>query len=102
MKKVFLMSFLVSVLLIGAALATPMGILYTDVKEPVSASALTTYSKTATGTNMSILGLIGIGDSSIEKIAKAQGITKIQHVDKQVFSIPLFLYVSETFTIYGD
>lgn len=102
MKKVLLMSFLVSILMIGTALATPMGLLFTDVKEPVTASSLSTYSKTATGTNMSILGLIGIGDSSIEKIAKAQGINKIQHVDKHVFSIPLFLYISETFTIYGD
>ena len=101
MKKVILMTVLISVLLINAAIATPFGFIFTDVKEPVAASSMKSYSKTAEGSNMSILGLVGFGDASAEKIAKEAGIKKIKHIDKHTFSI-LFVFVQETFTVYGD
>ncbi|MCU0641680.1 MAG: TRL-like family protein [Candidatus Margulisbacteria bacterium] len=100
MKVVF--TIVMSVLLISGALATPIGLLYSDVKEPVSASSLASYTKTASGTNTSILAMVGFGDSSIEKVAQNAGITKIKHIDKHTFSLPFFIYMTETFTIYGD
>ena len=100
-KKVFL-AIVMSALLISGALATPLGLLYSDVKEPVAASSLGSYTKTASGTNTSILALVGFGDSSIEKVAQNAGITKIKYIDKHTFSLPLFIYMTETFTIYGD
>jgi len=101
MKKILVFVLLAGVLLVNASLAAPFGLLYTDVKEPVAASSLPTYSKTAEGGNFSILGLFAIGDSSVEKIAKNAGITKIKHIDKHTVSI-LSIYITETFTIYGE
>jgi hypothetical protein len=101
MKKVIFITILMSVLLINAAVATPFGFIFTDVKEPVAASSLKSYSKTASGTNIAILSLVGFGDASTEKIAKEAGIKQIKHVDKHTFAI-LGVYVAETFTVYGD
>lgn len=99
MKK--LLSFvLASLFIVNVAIAAPLGIIYSDCKEPVTASSLPDYTKKAEGTNMSILGLVGFGDASIEKLAKEAGITKIKHVDKKSTNIFIFFF-SETFTVYG-
>ena len=100
MKKVILTT-LILTLLASVALAAPYGFLYTDTKEPVAASALGSYSKTATGSNMSILGLVALGDGSIKTVAGNNGITKIKYVDKHTSGI-LSIIVTETYTIYGD
>lgn len=101
MKKIIVSVLLLSILLVVGASAAPFGLFYTDVKEPVAASSLPSYSKTAQSGNFSVLGLFALGDSSAEKIAKNAGITKIKHIDKHTFSI-LSIFISETFTVYGD
>jgi hypothetical protein len=50
---------------------------------------------------MNALGLIAMGDASLETAAMAGGITKITHVDHDSFSV-LFLFSSYTITVYGE
>lgn len=101
MKKLIL-GLVLMTFLTTAALATPVGIIFTDVKEPVTATAMDSYSKKAEAANLSILNLVSFGNASIENIAKQNGIKKIKNVDKQTFSILFGLFTQETFTVYGD
>ena len=95
------MSILICVLLINGALATPIGLIFTNVIETVAVGSSDTYSKTGSASNYNILYLIGLGDSGIQNIAKNNGITKIKYVDKHTISL-FYLFNIETFTVYGD
>ena len=80
------------------------GALYMSVKGPLAISPQPGMSKTGTASASSILGLIAMGDASIEAAAKAGGITKIHnvtHVDVETMNI-LGLYVEYTTVVYGD
>ena len=78
------------------------GILYTDVKAPVTATASKTAAlKSGSATVTSVLGLVATGDASIETAAKIGGITKIHHVDYSSKSV-LGLYAVYTVTVYGE
>lgn len=101
MKKLSL-ALLFAVLTSTAVSATPYGIFWTSVKEPVAATSLSSYSKKASGSATSFLGMIGIGDASIQSIAKKAGITRIKHVDKETTMLPFGIINTETFTVYGD
>lgn len=102
MKRLFVA---ISILLLTAnasVFATPLGLLYTNIKEPVAVTEKGSYTKVAEGTTMSLLWLIGLGDASIEKIARDAGITTIKHVDKETTVFPLGIYIQEKYTVYGD
>ncbi len=90
-------------LLMGCARAmSPVsGVWYTAVKAPLAVSPQQGSSKMGTSTCSSILGLIAMGDASIEAAAKAGGISKIHHVDYQASSI-LGLYATFTTVVYGE
>ena len=57
------------------------GAIYTDVKGPLQASQPTATGKTGTACSNSILGLIAMGDASIESAKRNGGITKVTSVD---------------------
>ena len=101
MKKLFITA-LLTIFVGTATFATPIGMIFTSVKEPVTATSLPTATKKVQGSNMSILNLVGFGNSSIEALAKQGGISQIKNVDKETFSILFGLFTSETFTIYGE
>ncbi len=101
MKKLFITA-LLTVFIGTTIFATPIGIIFTSVKEPVTATSLPTASKKIQGANISILNLVGFGNSSIESLAKQGGISQIKNIDKETFSIFFGLFTSETFTIYGE
>jgi hypothetical protein len=85
-----------------ASVASPLaGAIYTDVKAPVTATSNSGASKVGTSTASSILGLVAMGDASIDAAAKSAGIKKIQHVDYHSTSI-LGLYSTFTVTVYGE
>jgi hypothetical protein len=92
-----------AVLLSGCALvATPVGgTIFTDVQWPGGITSNTGAGKSGQGDCMSILGLVGIGDCSIQTIAHNAHITKIQHVDYETFSC-LFVFGKLTVTVYGE
>lgn len=70
-------------LLAGCASPIPMGTLYTDVKLPVSATANVDTSNLKVGRSMckSYVGLVTVGDASIEAAKKNGGIKKVVAVD---------------------
>ncbi len=84
------------------AVATPaIGVLYTGVKwggEPTDNSG---SSKMGTSDAMSIMGLVAVGDASIETAAKKAGISKIHHVDYETMNI-LGFYGKLTIKVYGE
>jgi len=57
--------------------------------------------KVGTATSQSYLGMIAVGDSSIQTAAKNGGITKISHVDWKVKNILGFIG-EYTVTVYGE
>ena len=77
------------------------GALFSDVKGPFDVSDLS-FTPTKTGKSMakSYVGLIGIGDASIESAMKDGGIKQVHHVDYHTTSI-LGLYAETTIIVYG-
>lgn len=76
------------VLLMSCAMLVPMGSVYTGVKLPMVATANGGASpKTGEATCVSVLGLVALGDCSIEAAKKNAGITKVTHVDWDVQNI---------------
>lgn len=86
----------------GAYAVSPvMGVLYTNVNRPVTATSHPTYTKIGKASCSSILGLIATGDASIEAACKSVGITKIHHVDFHSNNI-LGIVATYTVYVYGD
>jgi len=103
MKATLLVLVVSAFVLSGCAMVmTPaMGAIYTDVKAPLAATSNPQSLKSGTAHCASYLGLIALGDASIEAAAKSAGITKIHHVDYKSMSI-LGLYGKLTVTVYGE
>jgi TRL-like protein family len=78
-----------------------MGVIYTDVKYPQSATSNSGSSKMGMAEATSILGLFATGDASIETAARTAGITKISHVDYEATSF-LGIYAKYTVMVYGE
>jgi hypothetical protein len=86
----------------GAYVVSPvMGVLYSDVKAPLTATSNASYSKVGKASATSILGLIATGDASIDAACKSAGITKIHHVDFHSNNI-LGLVATYTVYVYGE
>lgn len=82
--------------------ASPVaGGLFTDVKAPLTADAGAASGKVGTATAKSILGLVALGDASIDAAMKAGGIRRVNHVDYHSKSI-LGIYGEFTVTVYGE
>lgn len=85
-----------------ATVKTPlMGVWYTDVKAPVTATSNSNSTKVGSAEATSILGLVATGDASIDAAAKSGGITKIHHVDEQSTSI-LGFFAKYKVYVYGE
>lgn len=104
MKKIsfLILVMFVAVMLNGCATPYPLGIIYTEVKAPVSSgdSGLS-YTKTGTSKATSILGLVALGDCSIQGAATNGNIKTIKYVDYDAKNI-LGIYGEYTTTVYGD
>lgn len=84
MKKSMILVYAAALMLLaGCASPIPMGTLYTDVKLPVSATANVDTSNLKVGRSMckSYVGLVTVGDASIEAAKKNGGIKKVVVVD---------------------
>jgi hypothetical protein len=74
--------------LTGCATSYPVGIIYTNVKLPVTATQNSGMpTKLGVSTSDSYLGIVATGDSSIDKAVRNVGITEVQYVDWQAKSI---------------
>lgn len=78
-----------------------MGFIYTDVTDGQIATGNTLGHKVGTSQSIGVLGLVSIGDASIQTAAHSAGISKISHVDNKKFSI-LGLFAKYTTVVYGE
>lgn len=78
-----------------------MGGLYTDVKDGLAVTGNAGSSKVGTAEAKSYLGLVALGDASIQTAAREAGITRIHHVDYQAKSY-VGIYTIYTVIVYGD
>lgn len=88
---------------LNSCLATQagMGGIYTDLKQGEMATSNVRGSKIGKSSASAYLGLIAIGDASIDAAAKNGGITRISHVDSQKKSI-LGIINTTTTIVYGE
>ena len=77
------------------------GGIYTDVKDGLAVTGNAGSSKVGTAQAMGILGLVAIGDASIQAAAKDAGITRIHHVDYESKSY-VGVYNLYTVVVYGE
>ncbi len=85
-----------------AMVAAPVnGGLFGNVKAPLAVTSNTVGAKVGKAQASSILGIISMGDASIQAAAKSAGITKISHVDYEANNI-LSLYATYTVYVYGE
>jgi len=90
-----------SLLLAGCATQIPLGVALTDNTLPLQVGDHSSGTKVGTATSKSYLGLIAVGDASLETACKNGGITKISHVDWKVKNILGFIG-EYTITVYGE
>jgi len=91
----------IPVFISGCATPIPYGCIYTEIKLPVAATGTgITATKVGIAESKSILGLVAIGDASIEAAARQGGITKISHVDYKTENI-LGIIGKYTTRVYG-
>ena len=101
MKKAF-----VSVVLAASALALcscgapRIGAVFTDISMPVTATTASA-SKVGTATSTTYVGMVAIGDASIEAAKKKGGITTVSSVDTKIHSI-LGIITTYTTTVRGN
>ena len=86
---------------------TPHGVLATAVVSPAQHLAVATDSmarsrKCGESSSYAILGLIAFGDSGLNKAMTEGGITRVHHVDHEVESYLLGLWLQSTTIVYGE
>ena len=86
----------------GCATTQPVGVIYTEVILPVSATSNGSASpKVGTSECTSVLSIVATGDCSIEAGKQDGGITRVHHVDWDVENI-LGIIATYTVTVYGE
>lgn len=85
----------------GCASPIPMGVLYTELKLPVAATANGGDRKHGVAECKSVLGLVATGDCSIETAKKNGGISKVSTVDWEGKNV-LGLFGEYKLHVYGE
>lgn len=103
MKKAVAVVALVAAALMFTSCASVgmVGAIYTGYDAPVAVTSNTVGSKVGTASTVSVLGLVAVGDGSIDLAAKKADITKISHVDVKTFGI-LGLFTKHKYYVYGE
>lgn len=78
-----------------------VGAIYTGVSEGAIATSNEVGTKVGESSSIGVLGLVNVGDASIQKAAKEAGIKKISHVDVKKMSV-LGLFASYKTIVYGE
>ncbi len=101
-KRIMFVTGVALILSSCASVQSPLlGAAYTDVKSPVTATSNANSTKVGTSQASSILGIVALGDASIDAAAKSAGITKIHHIDVQATSI-LGFFAKYKIYVYGE
>jgi len=94
-----------SIIITGCAFGPSMGLVYSNVKTPMVRLQAPLDAKSATkvgtGQYFSVLGIVAIGDASVETIMRDSGIKKIHHVDQENSNI-LFFFSKCVVSVYGE
>jgi len=105
MKKIVLSLSAVTALTLASCstISTGAGIgaIYTGVTEGQIATSNTVGTKVGTSSSVGVLGIVAIGDASIQKAAKEAGIKKISHVDVKKTGV-LGLFAQYKTVVYGE
>ena len=86
--------------------SVPIPMLFADYKVPcpriqAPEGEVGTASKLGEATAINVLGVVTIGDASIQTAMKTGQISKIHHVDIEVYSI-LGIFCEVTMLVYGE
>ncbi|MEZ4750515.1 MAG: TRL-like family protein [Bdellovibrionota bacterium] len=79
----------------------PVGLLYTTVQSPRRATPQPRGSKEGKACSFAVLGLLALGDASVDRARHNGRITKVEAVDKESFFFLAGLYASECTTVRG-
>lgn len=105
MKKIFLSLSCVAMLALASCSVVTsgsgMGVLYTGVSEGQIATSNAVGTKVGTSSSIGVLGLVSVGDASIQTAAHSAGISKISHVDVKKMSV-LGIFAQYKTVVYGD
>lgn len=80
------------------------GCLYSNIKTPLDTDLDKTVlgQKVGTANTYSVLWLVSWGDGSTSRAAHEGGITTVNHMDLQVFSVLFGMFSRTTIIVYGD
>ena len=86
---------------------TPAGALVSNVRSPaqqltVATDASASASKCGSASASAFLGLFAFGDSSIDAAMRSAGIKKVHHVDHEVNSFLLGVWLEDKTLVYGE
>ncbi len=90
----------------AAVVATVLltGCFYAHVKQPLDTNVDKTVlgQKTGAATSYSVLWVAAWGDAGTQAAAQNGGITTVNHMDKEIYSIFFGIYTRMTTIVYGD
>jgi hypothetical protein len=101
MKKIILPFFFAATVVLSSCASLGVGSLYTDATMPLTATSNSVGSKVGSSEATNILGLVMTGDAGINAAAKNGGISKISHVDYEMYGI-LGIFAKMTTVVYGE
>lgn len=103
MKKTFLLLGIVSIVGLLSSCVPYRGAAYEGVTVPyaVTSNTIGDNAKVGRSSYISVLGLVAIGDGSINAAVKNAGIKKISHVDEKKTSY-LGVYTKTETIVYGE
>lgn len=102
MKKILATVLAAAALMAAGCVKTPVsGFAYTDIKDGMAVTGNAGSSKVGTAEVKGYVGLVALGDASIQTAAREAGITRIHHVDYQTKSY-VSVYTIYTIIVYGD
>ena len=100
MKKLLAFAF-AAALCTGCVKSPLIGGAYTDVRDGFAVTGNAGSSKVGTAEAKGYVGLVALGDASIQAAARDAGITRIHHVDYQAKPY-VGVYTIYTVIVYGE
>ncbi len=87
-----------------APVMPPSAMIITSIKAPldIDLDKTTLGSKKGTASSVCILGLVAVGDSSIQAAARDGNLTTINHADYEYLSVLWGVFARYATTVYGD
>ncbi len=99
-KKILTLAF-AAVVMMGCVKSPVQGIFYTDIQDGMAVTGNAGSSKVGTAEIKGYVGVVALGDASIQAACKDAGITRIHHVDYKSLSY-VGVYNIYTVVVYGE